>query len=277
MFSNPVTVIRVIVMIIGGIIAIIGMNKHKQGAGWGQPLAVIGAIVAIIAALWGIKRVVAGDEQKEMRAREFAYQKVQTRMMGKYLAEHFAGKKVVIVKDAMRYVTIDGDASKVVDYPLEGLKEGLGSGMTIVKEILPVQAGGNKAPAGAPAGMPAMMMPQSMWYTSDMLAKDLPAENTYDIIVFLAGAPTDSLSNRSKVKDIFKKKKIALIAGDFRLYPQLFSTGCAVCAVIYNPKAEYDESPMPSNDQKAFDKRFIMLTGDNYQQVIEANSSLFRM
>ena len=51
MFSNPVTVIRVIVMIIGGIIAIIGMNKHKQGAGWGQPLAVIGAIVAIIAAL----------------------------------------------------------------------------------------------------------------------------------------------------------------------------------------------------------------------------------
>ncbi len=271
---NPVTITRITVMIIGGIIAIIGMNKHKQGAGWGQPLAVIGAIVAIIAALWGIKRVVAGDERKEMRAREFAYQKVETRIMGKYLAEHFAGKKVVIVKDSMRYQA-NPDGSTSTDYPLEGLKEGLGSALTIVKEILPAQAGGSKAPAGAPAGMPAMMMPQSMWYTSDMLAKDLPAENTYDIIVFLAGVPSDALSNRSKIKDILKKKKIAMISGEFRLYPELFRTKTAVCAVIYNPKAEYDDSPIPGNDQKAFDKRFLMMTEETYQKIVQDNTSLF--
>ena len=30
-----------------------------------------------------------------------------------------------------------------------------------------------------------------------------------------------------------------MISGEFRLYPELFRRKCAVCAVIYNPKAEF--------------------------------------
>lgn len=274
---NPVTIARIAVMIIGGIIAIVGMNKHKQGAGWGQPLAVVGAILAIIAALWGIKRTIAGDDRKELRARELAYQRLETRVLGKYIAANFSGKKVVIVKDSMRYAAATSTGAEVSDEPLAGLKEGLGSAVTIVKEILPNNPSAPKqAPAGAPAGMPPMMMPQEMWYTTALLAKDLPAESSYDIIIFMSGMPSDTLAGGSKIKNLLGKKKIAMVGGALRLYPQMFQKGYAVAAAIYNPKADYDDAPMPSNEQKAFDRRFLLITQENYQQIVNENQNTFQ-
>ena len=88
------TIIRVLIMAIGAIIAIVGMNKSKGGAVWGQPLAICGAIIAIIAALWGIKRTIAGDDKKKPES-EIEYQRIQTREL-KYLAYKIAGSKKLL-------------------------------------------------------------------------------------------------------------------------------------------------------------------------------------
>jgi len=266
------TIGRIIIAVIGGIIALVGYNKQKQGAAWGQAVAVIGAIIAIIAALWGIKRQLSGDDLKDARNREYEYQRIEARVLGKEIAKQMPSAKIVIVKDTMIYKNADGtDRTDAQDTYLEGLKQGLGSSANIVKEVVP-QPPKQKRPANMPANMPGMEMiqPMDMWFSSDMLKKELPDAGKYDLIIFLVPVPKDFML---KAKDL-SKKKVAMLGGNNMMYGGLFKAGQAIAAATYSPNAVYDES-LPADEMEAFNKRFLLLTKDNYQQVIQSNSQIF--
>ena len=67
------TLPAIIIMVIGIIAAIVGVNKQKQGASWGQALAIVGAIIAIGAAVWNFVGTLNGDQkgiQKNQRAQQ---------------------------------------------------------------------------------------------------------------------------------------------------------------------------------------------------------------
>lgn len=283
------TIMRILVMAIGAVIAIVGMNKSKAGAVWGQPLAIIGAIIAIIAALWGIKRTIAGDDMKEARSREIEYQRIQTRELGKYLAEKYPGSKVVVLVDPMlRYDVWGAPIDNREDALFEGLKQGLGSSLTIVSEITPkVPVREKPAPVQGPDGeeMPIddMMEPLEMWFTGDHLKNLLPAKDSYDILITLIGLP--SMGNLQSAMREMAGKKLVLVGGDSLTMGRLFSLGnrqekvapVAVAAVTYNPKAVYDDKPIPRNPQEAFDKRYLLITPENFQEVKAEHSNLFSM
>ena len=83
--------IQIAVMVIGAIGVFVGWSQSKKGAGWGQPVTIVCAIIAICAALWSSMRTVTGADMKDAQKRELEYQKVQTKKLGLYIAEKYAG------------------------------------------------------------------------------------------------------------------------------------------------------------------------------------------
>lgn len=281
------TIIRVVIMAIGAIIAIVGMNKSKSGAVWGQPLAVCGAILAIIAALWGIKRTIAGDDMKEARNREIEYQRIQTRELGKYLGEKFAGSKVLIIVDPMLRFDTWGAPITREDPILDGLKQGLGNKLTISAEVFPKMPVREKpAPEIGPDGevmepIDDMMEPMEMWFTADKFKEILPSKDSYDILISLVGLP--SQGNVASVMRDLAGKKLVLVGGDTMMMGRMFAAGAKAAAhgpvmtaaVTYNPKAVYDDKPIPRDPKEAFDKRYLLITPDNFEALKNEHTNLF--
>ena len=125
------SIAQIVVMIIAGIGAFIGMSKQKEGKTWGQPLAIVCAIVAIVAALWSAIGTMSGTPGKQAGEREIEFQKVQTRVLGAHLAEKYSGAKAIVIKDPF-----NTDATRPNPL-LDGLKEGMGSAIQIVAEVFP--------------------------------------------------------------------------------------------------------------------------------------------
>ena len=50
-----------------------------------------------------------------------------------------------------------------------------------------------------------------------------------------------------------------------------------VAAVTYNPNAVYDNKPIPKDPKEAFDKRFLLVTPENFESIKSAHANLFAM
>lgn len=253
------SIAQIIVMIVAGIGAFVGMSKQKEGAAWGQPLAIVCAIIAIVAALWSAIGTMTGAPGKAAGEREVEFQKVQTRKLGMYLAEKYSGAKAIVIKDPF-----NTDASRPNPL-LEGLKAGIGSSVQIVAEVFPpLPAGYNEAAEGE------MMAPMETWYTAKVMQDILKKAGVdYDMVITCIGLPAGGLP-------LLKGKKVVFAGGSPYEYAAAIANGLVVAAVTYKPDAEYDDKPVPSDLQVAFDKRYVLITTDNIKEVAGKYAELFK-
>ena len=260
---------QIIIMVIGAVAAFLGWSNSKKGAAWGQPVTIIGAIIAICAALWSSLGTITGADQKESMNREIGYQKVQTRKLGAYLKEKYAGKKIVIMKDP----TINTQDGK--DTPqLQGLKEGLEGALEIVAEISPDLP---KPTGPVQEGMPedAMMEPIEVWFTPKELDKTLEkVSGDYDLLVTTFGLPQGVFAPKD-FKGKLAGKKVVVAGGSIYELGFGFQAGLIVAAVTYKPNAEYDEKPVPKDLDTAFNKRYLLVTSENFKTVATENKDIF--
>ena len=246
--------IKIVIMIIGGIGAFVGMNKSKEGATWGQPLAIVCAIIAIVAALWSSIGTMTGGGQSSMGNRETQFQTIQTQKLGQYLAEKHSGAKAVLILDPLMPDTAESPNAAV-----KGLKLGIGSAISIVKELAPElpEAYKNKT-----AAIGDVLPPVESWYTAkalDALLKD--AGDDYDMIITFMGLPARFAAP--------KGKKIVFAAGNMQPVPALIKSGACVAAVAYLKDAQYDDKPVPKDFNEAFNKRYVLVTPENIGEVID--------
>lgn len=251
-------IIQIVVMIVAGVVAFVAMNKQKSGAAWGQPVAIICAIIAIVAALWSTVKTMGGGGAKDAQAREVEFQKVQTRKLGQYLAQNHAGAKAVIINDPFN----DGTRPNPM---LEGLKEGLGSAITIVAEVAPVLP--KMENAEGPEG--EMMAPMETWYTAKAMDDILKGANAeYDMVITCIGLPAGGLVR-------LKGKKVAIAGGSVYEFGPAIAGKVIVAAVTYKPDAVYDDKPVPSDMEEAFNKRYLLVTPENIAAVAGQYAELF--
>ncbi|HQL88806.1 hypothetical protein [Oligosphaera ethanolica] len=253
------SIAQIVVMIIAGIGAFIGMSKQKEGKTWGQPLAIVCAIVAIVAALWSAIGTMSGAPGKQAGEREIEFQKVQTRVLGAHLAEKYSGAKAIVIKDPF-----NTDATRPNPL-LDGLKEGMGSAIQIVAEVFPpLPAGYNEGGEGE------MMAPMETWYTAKVMQDILKNANAdYDMVITCIGLPAGGLLH-------LKGKKVVFAGGSPYEYAAAIAGGLVVAAVTYKPDAIYDDKPVPSNLQEAFDKRYVLISTDNIKEVASKYAELFK-
>ena len=139
------------VMVVGFIAAMVGMKKQKLGIGWGQPLAIVGAIIAVGGAVMNLSGFMGG-KSKQMDA-EMRY----IRLQGQFLAEEVKNaanpSKVYVICDANYFVDENGN-EKIRDYPLlNGVKAGL-RGIEVVPVYKKIKVSAPKAAAPGPPRCP---------------------------------------------------------------------------------------------------------------------------
>ena len=247
-----------------------------QGGGKGTKRSVNGCVIAgalmslsflcIIALaggyfIWSGSNSIGGVQIMSAQAREIEYQKVMTRQLGNYLKDKFAGKKAIIIK---------APYSKEDSPLMVGLNEGLSGALTIVDTIYPDPP--------TPRGDPEMEMMDSMetWYTKAVLEKMMKGKDA-DIIITTIGLPMGvGCAGNEFDANCLKGKKVVFAGGSIYEHRRAFAAGCLVAAVTYKPNAEYDEKPMPKELQTAFDKRFLLITSENYELMTSVYPDIFQ-
>ncbi len=274
----------IIVMAIGIIAALAGMNYQKKGAVWGQPLAIVGAVLAIAAALWNVAENAGLGGTEAAIAREQRYVRVEHKILGQKLQELVPGlKKVAVFVDPMNYYDGWGDELEAPreNLQLTGLKEGLGDGVEIVEIYPPVPKTKKPAAETGPNGevyeppMPDLMMEL---VTKKTFTDALKKAKGCDVFVNLYMLPPGGTAAQSLLIKFFpelKGMKVALSnPGDLQALKAVFKdkgkqTAELIAVVTSKASAIYDDS-IPSSDQKAFDKRFALITKDDYETTIDA-------
>ncbi len=203
----------------------------------------------------------SGGPNKSAQTREIEYQKVMTRRLGNYLKERYAGKTAIIIKDPYS----KDDAPFMV-----GLKEGLGGALTIVDTIYPEPPTKSDNPAME------MMDPMETWYTKSVLERMLKGKEA-DLVITSIGLPIGVVCiGKDFNASCLRGKKVVFAGGSIYDQKRAFANGCLVAAVTYKPNAEYDERPVPKDLQAAFDKRFLLVTSENYKDVMNAHPDIFQ-
>ncbi len=265
------------IMVIGIAVALYGMNIQKKGSPIGQPLAIIGAILAIGCALWNATSSFGSDEAAI--AREYRYIMLESKFLAKDVLKQMPNvKKVAVFVDPSNYFDEWGEERTEVrkNYAVEGLKDGFGSGVEINEIYVTPKKIQKPAPTKAPDGseippIPPMEAMSGMVSTADITKCVKDAKDADVIIVAYQLPPMLSLAQSMS---LFKGKKVALVnCGNATEAAAVFqdggkNVGELLCMVVSKRSAIYDDD-MPSNEQKAFDKRYIVISKDNYEAAIK--------
>lgn len=259
------------ILAVAAIGAIVGWSNAKKGAPWGQPLTIVCAVLVIVLGFYvslANSGLTGGGASKASQNREIEYQKIQTRVLGKYLAEKYSGKKAILLKDPQA----PADTPYIV-----GLKEGLGNAVEIIEELSPVPPKSAMAP-GADGGPEQIMEPMEVWFSKqsfDKLLKDKMGKA--DILITTVGLPGGVGSNGKGFvgTSVLKNKKVAFAGGSVYEHGAGLKAGDIIAAVTYKPNAEYDEKPVPKDEKVAFDKRYILITPENFNEVVGTYKEIF--
>lgn len=186
---------------------------------------------------------------------EWQYEQVQAEVLGRYVATKRAGKRYVILR-AELLKNSDGEPS--ANPLVDGFKAGVGSSLELVTEIevpmTPVEekpADGQKQEA-----VPPMGEKPSAW-TSEKLTEMLSEVTDYDILVSCLPLPEGfALPN----------KELVLASGYGSWTDAAIRKGTVLAAVTYKEDADYGVKPCPEELQKAFDKRYRLVTAETFEE-----------
>ena len=273
------TIYTIIPMAIGIVVALFGMSKQKQGATWGQPLAILGAIIAIGSALWNVVGQATGGNSNAIADREQRYMFLQGKFLGQEIKKAVpATKKVVVLVDAMSKFDVYGEplAEPREDYSLKGLKDALGAGVdvvTVCQTIPKRKPQMQKMPDGSEVEMP--MMPTDFITGKDLkgLEKDIKGA---DVFVALSMLPMDLTLPQCLGLLQGTGAEVALLnpGADIDTLKKVFADGGkntaeVIAAVMTKKSAIYDDK-IPSNDQAAFDRRYVLVSKNGYEAALDA-------
>ncbi|MCK5803976.1 MAG: hypothetical protein KAI66_14155 [Lentisphaeria bacterium] len=269
------------VMVVAVIGMLVGLSKQKAGAAWGKPVAIACIIVALGVALLNIGQTVTGNDGNTAGVvkAEMYYQKVGGKKLGMYLAEKFPGSKVLVITEPTM-----GAAASTPNNTIEGLKEGFGTSITVVDVVspdIPKELKGKFSAEMPPAemaggeGMEEMLPPLEYWFTGPVLDKLLGKyEGKFDMVVTTIGLPQNGLKNCKKLWKV--KPKVAIANGSIYEYKGLFLQKYIAAAVTYNPGAKYDDDTPPKDLDAAFDKRFLLVTMENVNDIAAKHGDIFK-
>lgn len=246
----------------------------KQNANPNAKPAAIGLLVVIV--LCAITFMVrSGDpDPTSVKANELIFKKAKTYMLGKKLAELNPGGKVLFVVASTKINSPDQDAM------IEGFKEGAGSAFSDIKVVAPpIKI--PKSSSDESLSMEERLAEDPMLIAGMMKAKDfnkmLASNKGYDIVVTTIGLPDDA-GNLTLWKEFEnnpeKCHKLAFVNGDISKLAALVKAGLVQGIVRYKQGVDYDALPT-SDMEETFDIRYMLITKDNIDKVIQDYPNIF--
>ena len=246
------------ILLLAAIGAIIGWNGQKKGQKWGQSLTLVCALIAIFLGFFQVYLTSVGGLNSHAASvkRQQAYHRSQGIVLGRYLNAHFSGKTAVIIKDPTRQQESDA---------LIALRKEIYNNIKVTAIITPT------ATVSKDVGMPDGLVnyePVERWYTKKVLEQLLEGKH-FDILITDLGLPSDlTVVGKEFTIHSLKGKQVAMLSGNIYDYMRAFINRRIAAAVVHNPKAEYDAKPAPKDPQNAFNRRYLLVTPDNYRDMV---------
>ncbi len=190
---------------------------------------------------------------------EWSYQKVQSRVLARYLAEKCAGMRCVVLCEP---IMKDTAGKESVNPAIEGLREGLKGGLTVVK-VLEIGRLQKPEPLKEGEEEPVTMgMKENEPWTAADLEKMLSEAGDFDLLISCVQLPEDVIDNHGRfTPPSLAGRKVALLGGYSQAYDNALAEGSIVAAVTFKPDCRFDEKDIPADDKEAFDKRYLLLKG----------------
>lgn len=249
------------------VLALMGMiwcaKKQKVNAN-AQAYAIICLVVVFVCAIAVMVQTgVFGSngETQRLIQNEMAYSRARAVVVGHYLAEKFPGSKALVVTDGSQPLN-QGQTQL-----LEGLKEGLGNAVSIeAAEGLPIDKSKMK---------PEEYRPMEEMMSAALFDKFIARHPNATLLITLIGLPYD-VSNMSLWRmPAATRPKVALLSGDIHQLKSAVQAGYIVAAVAMRPDIKDIEAKAPSDAQKAFDLRYVLVTPDNVVKVATDYKGIF--
>lgn len=261
-----VTVILVGIVMVLALIGMIACAKKQRTNPNAQPVAI--ALLVIVIAC-GVTIMIktgsfGGDDTAALIENETRYACAKSEVLGKYLGEKFAGQKVLVVAER------DFEKNKRTERLIDSLKKGLGAGANVVVDTITIETKGNMPPEEE------YMMPVEEMMTAKDFDALLKKYEDCKLVVSMIGLPRDAAKMKlwKMAKDA--RPNVALLSGDIHSMKIAIAEGYIVGAVSYKPGVKYTEDAAPSDSQKAFDERYLLVTPENVSKVAEENKGLFQ-
>jgi hypothetical protein len=249
-----------------------------------------GILVTVLLACLGLwiasrRRGNSKSVEDHSRSIEDRYRFVKGKKVGLYLAEKFAGKRVLVMLPADAPM-FPGPVPDVLPHELvwQGLKEGMAGKLTVAGEVKA------RRPAGAMAKLQKALerslspahtdkIPDSMWWLDGVaMNRDLARhKGEYDLLVCLTDLPGvipmpcgDGEEPVSVAKlDIWKDDAVRVVFVEGRvakLGPLIQSGKIAAVATYKSGPSDTPCGRPPASLDEKFDQRFVLITSENLQE-----------
>lgn len=214
---------------------------------------------------------------EEFRNKELAYQRIAHKRLGEEIAKRHPGAKILLIKYNELGME-EGEPNLTEAAQMEGLKKGL-NGKATIAVVERVSSGMEEflEEDGKPRKSPEEIMEEM--FTAEKFNKLVAVNKNCNVVVSLVGLPPDyQLLKLWKVKD--PKKRPALVLANAYIYELKFGFNPKykfITAALAHKAVPFDPNqPVPKDEQKAFDSRFLMITPDNVLEIAKENPDLFK-
>lgn len=258
MFITSETIVPIIIMGISviGMLVCAKLQKSKPAA---TPLAVLFLLMILVCgAMVVTKSLSSGGDLAQVQKRESSYIEASAYVLAKNLAEAYPDSTALIIAP-QNFAT-----SKRVRNLMRGFTEGAGQ-----KISFEIAARNLKRPDGKHLSEDSMFSAKQF----DELMTSHPKCN---IIISLIGLPLDA--GNMKIWKLPKKTRphVALMFGNIYDKKKAFQLGFINMAVSYNPGVKASvKDVVPSDPQKAFDQRYLLITTKNIDKIAAEHPHLF--
>jgi hypothetical protein len=199
-----------------------------------------------------------------------------------YLAEHYADSRVLIL--ANPFATRENMDQAVVDQEqagIQGLRDGFRDEMVSVEVVYPTLLPDAYASPQSLIPDSSVTTPISFLLAPNALASLRTEHPDHDLWVSLIGLPVGI--SEQEIWKTGKGPKFALLLPDLRVIGNPAEIRSAVRAgklaafVLTRQGQMFDTQSMNENRREEFDKRYILVSSENVDKVMEDYPELFRM
>jgi hypothetical protein len=244
-----------ILMAVGAVLAILGWVKMNGGSPAGRPMAMAGAILVVLCAV--ARPFLKGSGQQGIADTETRFAEVAAQKLGKHLAQEYPGAKALLIHQVQSEIT-----TPRIEAEIAGLKKGFGTDIELLA---------TEAPSGVSgaSGMPAAMVNMQLMSDPSIVDGIVDSHPECDLVVSAVPFPMDP----SRLK-LWRSKKTVAILGQSQGIGGFVRSKKVAAIVINNPQKNADpEQKVPDDLDEAFDMRYLLITPENFMNMMQQFSN----
>ena len=197
------------------------------------------------------------------------------------LARRYPGTRAVAVSNPFAQKTgIRKEIQAVEEAGLAGLKEGFGQAIQLEAVVFPeIRAEAKENPRAV--HIPDTTTPLSYLVAEDSFDRLAQEHPSCDLIVSLIGLPADL--GKVHVWQQAAPPRFALLLPDLRVIGNAAAVRAALQSeklaafVVPHPTAPPEQTPVREDKKTEFEKRFILVTRDNFEEVLSKHRALLNL